>query len=120
MQSGNPADPTEGAGMSRLLIGRSDGEGALEEPPADFTLWQNEPNPFQEKTEISFHLGEAGRVRLRVYDLLGRHVQTLVDATLQANHYTVLLNGRTFVSGVYLYRLETPFGTKTLKMTLLK
>jgi hypothetical protein len=73
--------------------------------PSEFRLFQNYPNPFNPKTVISFQLPVVSRVSLKVYDLLGREVATLVDRELSAGDYTRPWNAATAASGVYFYRL---------------
>ena len=109
---------------------------ALEDPYTDvetpgallrLDLEQNSPNPFNPVTRIAFTLpdGYDGRVRLHVYDLLGRRVRTLVDGRLGAGRHTTAWSGRdeserACASGVYLYRLSTENGTKQGRMTLVR
>jgi hypothetical protein len=96
------------------------------ETPKRFTLEQNFPNPFNPSTSISFQLPAMSRVVLRVYDVLGREVVTLVNGTESAGMRTVTWNADGFASGVYFYRLEsTPIVggrvyVATKKLVLLK
>jgi len=71
-----------------------------------FELFQNYPNPFNPTTEIRYQTSEVSRVRLTVYDLLGRVVAKLVDETLPAGPHRVTWNAGQFPSGVYFVRLE--------------
>ena len=87
---------------------------------AAFELSWNTPDPFRDETEIQYRINRPGHVRLRIYDLLGRYIKTIVDAPLLPGTYKVVFDGRMLASGVYLYRLEMPFGTEARKMTLLK
>ena len=85
----------------------------------------NYPNPFNPETSIRYSVKEPGRVRIGVYNLKGQLVKTLVDGSLNAGKYKVIWNGldasgRGVASGVYLYRMESPGYTKTLKMMLMK
>ncbi|MCH8328625.1 MAG: T9SS type A sorting domain-containing protein [Candidatus Marinimicrobia bacterium] len=78
--------------------------------PMEFSLAQNFPNPFNPETTISFSLPQAGRVKLAVYNLLGREVRSLVANTMEAGSYKLVWNsldnnGRTVSSGLYFYRL---------------
>jgi hypothetical protein len=74
--------------------------------PDRFELFQNYPNPFNPKTEISYRTSEPGRVMLKVYNVLGQEVATLVDADQPAGAHRVEWNAVTFASGVYVYRLS--------------
>jgi hypothetical protein len=73
--------------------------------PLQFTLEQNYPNPFNPSTAISFQLSAASFVSLRVYDMLGKQVATLVSQELQAGYYSTKWMADV-PSGVYLYRIE--------------
>ena len=75
--------------------------------PEKFTLSQNYPNPFNPQTTIQYQLKAAGNVKLEVYDLTGRLVQTIVDEYKQAGNYTMIWDARNVSSGIYLYRLQT-------------
>lgn len=78
--------------------------------PTDFMLYQNYPNPFNPSTKIQFDVSKQGNVRLDVYDILGKHVKTLVNGELDAGKYEATWatdndNGETVAQGVYIYRL---------------
>jgi hypothetical protein len=93
--------------------------------PTKFALSQNYPNPFNPETRIQFGLPERGYVRLNVYNMLGQVVAVLVNGELTAGTKEVVWNGmdqngRNVTSGVYFYKLETPQGAVTKKMTLVK
>ncbi len=88
--------------------------------PEAIALSQNYPNPFNPSTSISFALPSAMRVRLRVYDLLGRIVTALYEGECGAGRHTVTFNGAGLASGIYFYRLETGASIHTLKMILEK
>jgi hypothetical protein len=89
--------------------------------PDRMTLEQNFPNPFNPATTIAFQLHDAGRVRLVVYDLLGRQVAILVDGVLGAGTHTATWNAAGFASGVYFYRMTTDReGSALRKMMLVK
>jgi len=88
-------------------------------------LSQNYPNPFNPSTTISFSLSEAGRASLSIYNLKGQLIRSLVDGHLSAGANTLVWDGRdamgrSVASGVYLYRLETPRGSFTNRMLLMK
>ena len=86
--------------------------------PLDFTLSQNHPNPFAHSTTISFSLPQSTPVKLIVYDVLGRVVDTLVDGILDAGHHQVTFQAKKFPNGLYTYRLTTPEISATKSMIL--
>ena len=88
--------------------------------PRQFELLQNYPNPFNPTTNIGFRIANAGLVTLKVYDVLGRRVATLVDKVEQPGNYEVQFNGARFASGVYFYRLDAGGKLLTHKMILIK
>ncbi len=87
---------------------------------ADFTLEQNYPNPFNAQTEIRFTLPAAGPASLRVYDILGRQVATLVDGPLTAGMQRMRFDGAALASGVYFVELRQGPQTRSRKLLLLK
>ncbi len=88
--------------------------------PRSFVLEQNYPNPFNPETTISYHLPNAGQVRLSVYNLLGVEVAVLVDEFQSTGTYSIKFNAAPLQSGVYLYKLKMGNTTLTRKMTYLK
>ena len=90
------------------------------ELPQTFALSQNYPNPFNPATEIGFEVPTATRVRLAVYDPLGRELVLLVDEEKTPGSYSVRFDASGFASGVYLYRLEAGSFSTVRKMVLLK
>jgi hypothetical protein len=88
--------------------------------PYRFMLLQNYPNPFNASTTIEYGLPEAGRVRIDVYDLLGRKIETLFDEERQAGQHQVVWDALDHSSGIYFYRIEAGDYTETRKMILLK
>ena len=90
----------------------------------NFELMQNYPNPFNPSTKITFLLPQASFVSLKVYDLLGREVKTLVNGKLNSGSYTFDFNASDLASGIYFYRIsaqnEKNNFTRVRKMMLLK
>ena len=91
-----------------------------EEAPLDFKLEQNYPNPFNPSTVISYQLPVNSLVNLKVYDLLGREIATLVDGQMSAGNHSVNFNGSQLSSGMYMYRLQVGNHVQTRKMLLVK
>ncbi len=96
--------------------------GAL---PSDFALYPNVPNPFNPSTRIGYDLPEQTEVKIDVFDLLGRHVQSLVDDTRPAGQHVAVWNGqtksgRTAASGIYIYRIRAGHYIESRRMLLLK
>lgn len=81
------------------------GENTIEQPQ-DFKLHQNFPNPFNPSTVINYELTSFSNVELKVYDILGNEVETLVNDLKQPGIHSVSFNGSSYPSGVYYYRLD--------------
>lgn len=88
--------------------------------PTALQLDQNYPNPFNPSTTISFNLTRDSNVSLRIYDLLGREVEVLVDGRMSAGTYTKVFDARNLPSGIYFYQLSSNQESLTKKMTLVK
>lgn len=83
------------------------------ELPATLRLESNYPNPFRDRTTITFALPQATRATLAVYNLLGERVATLVDGFLPAGRYQVVFDASELPAGLYQYQLETPNGRQS-------
>lgn len=88
--------------------------------PESFSLYQNYPNPFNPSTTIRFDLPVKDLVSLKIYDITGREIKSLLNGSLSPGIYSVLFDASDLSSGVYFYMLRTSSFTKTMKMTLLK
>ena len=86
----------------------------------NFALEQNYPNPFNPTTRIKYQVASIGRVSLKVYDILGREVITLLNKPMQPGNYEVGFNGSDLPSGVYFYKLTSGQYSQSRKMLLLK
>jgi len=85
-----------------------------------YYLFQNYPNPFNPSTRISYNVGEPGLVQLKVYNILGVEVASLVNELKNSGNYSVDFNAANFSSGVYFYSLSVNNFTQTRKMILEK
>lgn len=89
-------------------------------PPATFKLYGNYPNPFSRSTTLAYDLPEATRVRIAVYDVLGRRVAVLLDEKQEAGHRKVRFDGGRLSSGIYFYRIEAGDRVETGRMLVVK
>ena len=88
--------------------------------PTDFVLQQNYPNPFNPTTIISFSIPSSTFTSLKVYDVLGNEVATLVNEEKPAGSYEINFNASSLSSGTYFYKLQAGSFMETKKMILLK
>ena len=88
--------------------------------PRSFGLCQNYPNPFNPTTTISYDLPKAAYVTLKVYDLLGREITTLIDESKQPGTYTATWDASSRASGLYFYRMTAGEFVETKKAVLLR
>jgi hypothetical protein len=95
--------------------------------PTEFVLYQNYPNPFNPVSTIRYSIPsvtlsgvEGSRVQLKIYDVLGNEVATLVDEYKPAGTYEVEFNAAKYTSGVYFYRLQAGSFVETKKMLMIK
>lgn len=86
------------------------------ELPKTYALHQNYPNPFNPVTQINFDIPAAGKVNLKIFDISGREVATLVNAIHPAGYYTVTFDAQNLASGIYFYRINVE-GTNRFSMT---
>jgi len=95
-------------------------EDRTSESLSTFTLLQNHPNPFNSSTKISWQSPISGWQTLKVFDVLGREVATLVNEEKEAGYHSVDFNASDLPSGVYFYRIQAGNFIDTKKMILLK
>lgn len=88
--------------------------------PKEFNLEQNYPNPFNPLTKIRYEVPVKSKISLKVFDILGKEILTLVDQIQDAGYYEIDFNASGLSSGIYLCRLESDSFMKTIKMTLVK
>lgn len=122
---GKPANNDLGVTLVILQVS-DDGEAKQQQMyklhaiPGSYSLSQNHPNPFNPSTTIPYALAEAGHVMLKVFNLRGQEVATLVNENKLAGEYAVKWNPQNIPSGVYVYRLQAGEFTGTKKLILLK
>ncbi|MGE5679703.1 MAG: S8 family serine peptidase [Bacillota bacterium] len=88
--------------------------------PMAYKLYNNYPNPFNPATTISYSLPEAAHVQLKIYDVLGREISTLVDQVQKAGNHKVKFNGSSLSSGVYIYAIHAGDFRDAKKLMVLK
>ncbi|MFA7332089.1 MAG: T9SS type A sorting domain-containing protein [Candidatus Delongbacteria bacterium] len=103
-----------------LTVECSGGVVSADDQPEDFALGQNVPNPFNPTTRIDFSLGATSEASLKVFDVAGREVATVVSGLLEAGRHTVHFDASQLGSGVYFYTLQANGTVETRKMVLLK
>jgi hypothetical protein len=89
-------------------------------PSGSFALHQNYPNPFNPNTHIGFRIADFGFVSLKVYDITGREVATLISENLTSGSYKYRWDAKGLANGVYFYRLEAEGFVQTKKMLLIR
>ncbi|MBK9332036.1 MAG: T9SS type A sorting domain-containing protein [Ignavibacteria bacterium] len=88
--------------------------------PAKFELSQNYPNPFNPSTQINYNLPVDGKVSLRLFDMSGKEISTIVNEVKTAGYYSVSFNAGNLPSGVYFYSIEANDFSAVKKMMLVK
>lgn len=111
-----PIEQTAGV-VAEIISSEAD---EITNAPYEYSLMQNYPNPFNPATTINYTLASAGKVELKVYDILGREVMTLVNEFQDAGLHNVLLNGVNLSSGIYFYRITSGRFQNVKKMVLVK
>jgi hypothetical protein len=95
-------------------------ENISTEIPSSYSLGQNYPNPFNPMCNVQFSMCNSGNVKIIVYNVQGREVQTLVNERLSAGTYEVKFDGSMLTSGVYFYRMVTKDYSETKRMLMIK
>lgn len=88
--------------------------------PAEYKLYQNYPNPFNPITKIKFNIKVHGFTTLKIFDILGKEIATLVNEKLRPSEYEVTFDGSNITSGVYFYKIKAGNYSETRKMLLIK
>ncbi len=103
--------------IDKTVVGTEDHP---ESSPRSFTLSQNYPNPFNPSTKIKYTLGKRSFVTLKIYDILGREMKTLVSAEQASGEYEVNYRPDNLSSGIYFYTLKAGSFQITKKLLLLR
>ncbi|MBT8378640.1 MAG: T9SS type A sorting domain-containing protein [Ignavibacteria bacterium] len=119
---GNPRPSGQGydIGVYEYQFPNDIGENSFKSNKTKFVLYQNHPNPFNPKTIAQYHIPEFSFVTLKVFDVLGNVITTLVNEEKPNGIHSTEFNAGQLPSGIYLYQLHTPSFTQTKKMILLK
>jgi hypothetical protein len=102
------------------LAKKPDLQPATVQIPTEYKLFANYPNPFNPSTIIQYQLPTNGMVTVKVYDILGREVKTLVNDYKTAGNYSVNFDASRLASGIYFYQIRAGNFTSTKKMMYLK
>ena len=116
--SGLPLEATVDFSMTSVTDVSGDTPGSAQ--PTTYSLSQNYPNPFNPTTTINYSVPKDGNITLKVYNILGQEVATLLDAYKQAGTYSATFNARSLSSGIYFYRLHAGNFSAVKKMLLIK
>ncbi len=112
------SERTSGNGLHRISLAQA--RELHQELPHHFSLLQNYPNPFNPSTTITFDLPVDTHTALKVYDVLGREVLTLVDEQMKAGTHAVTFDASAFSSAVYFYRIQAGEFSQTKKLIVLR
>ncbi|HKL16360.1 MAG TPA: T9SS type A sorting domain-containing protein, partial [Balneolaceae bacterium] len=115
---GNIESPKNGADMS-LMVTVSN-EEIISGLPDSFELFQNYPNPFNPSTTINFALPEQSDVTIRIYDVMGRQIATLLNENRPAGYHNIVWDAGSVASGTYFYRIQAGSFLSVKKLTLVK
>ena len=115
-----PLDPTIIGGIYRTVNPVTDVKDNIVINPEDFSLEQNYPNPFNPSTKISWQSPVSSHQTLKIYDVLGNEVATLVNEYKTAGNYEVIFDAKGLSSGIYFYKIQAGSLVETKKMILIK
>lgn len=119
VDNGNDGTIDDTLFLVNQITGIGDEQGSLLSP-YNYNLEQNYPNPFNPVTKIKYSIAQNNLVSIKIYDILGREVETLVNEEKHAGFYEVEFNASEISSGIYFYKLTSGSFSKTKKMILLK
>ncbi|MBK7105998.1 MAG: T9SS type A sorting domain-containing protein [Ignavibacteriae bacterium] len=118
VDEGNDGTVDDTLSLTNKLTGIENKQGSL--LPTEYKLEQNYPNPFNPTTTISYQIPINKHVTIKVYDVLGREIATLIDEYKQAGIYKLEFNASQLVSGVYFYKLRAGSFVQTKKMIIMR
>lgn len=95
-------------------------ENLIAKAPVNFELSQNYPNPFNPSTNIEYYVPEKSHISIKIFDIIGNEIMTLVNETKDKGYYKVKFDASSLPSGVYIYKLESNKVTLSRKMSLIK
>lgn len=107
-------------GVSYARINSTIGVSEDENRPIEFKLSQNYPNPFNPNTTINYSLSRDAYVKLKVYNLIGQEIVTLIDKEMRAGAHKIYWDAQNISSGVYFYKINAAGNSRVLKMVLMK
>jgi len=117
--SNDPLTPVRNVRI-KLNVGEVGIQNNLIGVPSDFMLDQNYPNPFNPSTKISYGIPKESFVSIKIYDILGKQIMSLVNENKRPGYYDVNFNGSNFASGMYFYKIEAGSFVQTRRMILVK
>ena len=88
--------------------------------PTEFSLNQNYPNPFNPSTKITYQIPKVSFITLKIYDVLGKEITTLVNEEKPIGSYEIEFNAKNLPSGIYFYKIQAGSFVETKKMVLMK
>lgn len=106
--------------MKRIINDEISSVQYEKEIPSEYSLRQNYPNPFNPSTIINYSIPSESMVTIKIYNVLGQEIKTLVNKTETSGNHQITFNAGDLPSGIYLYRIQTGNFTQTKKMILLK
>ena len=115
-----PSVPSDFVYARGISISQNDNIGLNNNLPKDYSLYQNYPNPFNPSTNIKYDIPKDNFVSVKIYDVLGREIKTLVNDFKKTGSYIVTFNGSEFASGVYFYRIQAGSFVSVKRMVLIK
>jgi len=115
-----PGDPVYQIWSSNIDLNTIGIENYESSVPAGFEIMQNYPNPFNPSTTIKYKVNRSGVVSLKVYDIMGKEITTLVNGVKNTGEHSVTFDGSNLSSGIYFCGMKSESSVRTVKMILIK